>query len=56
MPPEITITLTRITQTNGTLVSWARDFSADVTGQNICDAQEDFAHNLKELQAHFGKK
>jgi hypothetical protein len=37
---ETTISLTRITQTNQTLVSWARDFSSDVTGQNIIDAQE----------------
>lgn len=37
---ETTITLTRITQTNSTLVAWARDFSSDVTGQNIIDAQD----------------
>jgi len=53
---ETTITLTRVTQSNATFVTWARDFSSDVTGQNICDTQEDFAHNLKELQGHFSKK
>jgi hypothetical protein len=37
---ETTITLTRITQSNQTLVAWARDFSSDVTGQNIIDAQD----------------
>lgn len=52
---ETTITLTRVTQNNSTFVSWARDFSADVTGLNIIETQEDFAQNLKELQAHFRK-
>jgi len=50
-----TITLHRVTETNATLVEWAADFSADISGEALTFHHASFIENLKELRTNLLK-
>jgi len=45
-----TVKLVRITETNGTLVEWSSDFSADVNGSLITFEQKAYLDSLSEMR------
>lgn len=66
---ETKVQLYRVTENNSTFISWSTgpncsltfvflttlDFSSDVAGQHVVEAQQDYAENLKEIKAFFSK-
>eukprot|EP01080_Neovahlkampfia_damariscottae_P001886 gene1886-1027_t len=50
-----TITCTRITDTNSTLVSWTTDYASDVSGKTIIYDQNSHAECLEEIKKSLSK-